>query len=139
MRSKKISANKYDENSYKSSDAVNNLKWENLTEQSNEYQMMTYYKGLIEMRRASKVLTANSGVTITAQTDGNNISVIFDGGSKDKVVAVINNTKTAYEYNLPDGDWSLVANASQAGAAELVSANGRVTVDAQSVFVYFSK
>ena len=91
------------------------------------------------MRRASKVLTANSGVTITAQTDGNNISVIFDGGSKDKVVAVINNTKTAYEYTLPDGDWSLVANASQAGAAELVSANGRVTVDAQSVFVYFSK
>lgn len=139
LRSKKISANKYDENSYKSSDAVNNLKWENLTEQSNEYQMMTYYKGLIEMRRASKVLTANSGVTITAQTDGNNISVIFDGGSKDKVVAVINNTKTAYEYTLPDGDWSLVANASQAGAAELVSANGRVTVDAQSVFVYFSK
>ena len=139
LRSKKISGNKYDDNSYKSSDAINNLKWESLTETSDEYAMMLYYKGLIAMRRSSKVLTANSGVTITTDTDRGVIAAVFDGGSLGRVVAVINNSSSSYGYTLPQGNWSLVCNGTQAGASELESASGQVTVAADSVYVYFSK
>ena len=139
LRTKKISGNKYDDNSYKSSDAINNLKWEALTETSDEYAMMTYYKGLIEMRRNSKVLTANRGVSITTKVDGDVIIAIFDGGSIGKAVAVINNSSASYDYALPQGAWSLVANGTQAGSAEIEEVSGSVTADAHAVFVYFSK
>lgn len=139
LRSKKISINNYDDNSYKSSDKINNIKWESLTETSNEYQMMLYYKGLIEMRRSSKVLTANSGVAINTVADRTTLIATFDGGSSGKVVAVINNATSAYNYTLPAGDWSLVCNGTQAGATEIESASGQVTVAANSVYVYFSK
>lgn len=139
LRSKKISAGKYDENSYNSSDTINNIKWESLTEASNEYQMMLFYKGLIEMRKSSKILTANNGVAITTKADRATIVATFDGGADGKIVAVINGGTSAYDYTLPAGDWSLKCNGTQAGATEIEQASGQVSVPAQSVYVYFSK
>ncbi len=139
LRSKKISANKYDENSYKSSDAINNIKWESLKEGSNEYNMMLYYKGLIEMRRSSKVLMANSGVAITTVADKTRFVATFDGGADGKVIVVVNNATSDYAYTLPAGNWSLVCNGTQAGSQEIEQASGQVNVKASSVYVYFSK
>ena len=139
LRTKHIAGNKYDDNSYKSSDAINNLKWEALTETSDEYAMMNYYKGLIEMRKSSAVLTAKNGVAITSKVDKDVIIVTFDGGTAGKVIAVINNSSRDYSCTLPQGNWSLVANGTQAGSAEIQAVNGAVTVEARAVFVYFSK
>lgn len=138
LRTKK-SGGSYIDNSYNSSDSVNNIKWSSLTETSNEYKMMLYYKGLIEMRRSSKVLTANSGVTITTVIDKTTIIATFDGGSNGKVIAVINNATSAYNYELPTGNWSLKCTGTQAGADEIEQASGTVTVEPMSVNVYFSK
>lgn len=138
LRTKK-SGGSYIDNSYNSSDSVNNIKWSSLTETSNEYKMMLYYKGLIEMRRSSKVLTANSGVTITTVIDKTTIIATFDGGSNGKVIAVINNATSAYNYELPTGNWSLKCTGTQAGANEIEQASGTVTVEPMSVNVYFSK
>ena len=138
LRTKK-SGSSYVDNSYNSSDSINNIKWASLTETSNEYKMMLYYKGLIEMRRSSKVLTANSGVAITTVADKTTLIATFDGGSNGKVIAVINNATSAYNYELPAGNWSLKCTGTQAGANEIEQASGKVTVEPMSVNVYFSK
>lgn len=139
LRSKVNADGSFNENSYNASDEVNNLKWEGLTLNSDEYKMMLYYKGLIEMRKDSDVLTASSGVTITTGCKSGVITVTFDGGSNGKVIAVINNASSAYNYELPAGNWSLKCTGTQAGAAEIEQASGTVTVEPMSVNVYFSK
>ena len=40
-----------DENSYKSSDAVNNIRWDDLTADSAALEMVKYYKSLIDLRK----------------------------------------------------------------------------------------
>ena len=46
-----------DENSYKSSDEINNIDWSVLSEDSREYKTMLYYKGLIEMRKTYSIFS----------------------------------------------------------------------------------
>lgn len=139
LRTKKNTDGTFNDNSYNASDALNNLKWESLTAESNEYKTMQYYKGLIAMRKSSKTLTANSGVTITVEKLSTNQIVVTFNGEDGIVVAVINPTAEAFGYELPQGEWSLVANGEQAGATELAQASGEVSVAARSVNVYFSK
>ncbi len=45
-----------DENSYKSSDEVNNMRWDELTEGSAALAMAEYYKSLIELRKEKEYL-----------------------------------------------------------------------------------
>ena len=46
-----------DENSYKSSDAINNIDWAVLKDGANQLEMMNYYKGLISMRKTYPIFT----------------------------------------------------------------------------------
>ena len=49
-----------DENSYKSSDAINNIDWSVLKEGSNEYEMMLYYQELIRIRQTYSIFRTNN-------------------------------------------------------------------------------
>ena len=58
-----------DHNSYMSSDEVNNLDWEALTPESDQWQMAEFYKELIAMRRENDFFT-KAEVSATVQEDG---------------------------------------------------------------------
>ena len=126
-----------DENSYKSSDAVNNIDWSVLKAGSREYETVQYYKGLIEMRKAFGIFT-DGGTEVTAEETGSGIlTVTFDDGKGGRVLALINPHNTGLPYTL-EGQWNLVADAATAGAAVLAGESGSVTVDAIGVRVYLN-
>ena len=125
-----------DENSYKSSDAINNINWSVLQEGTREFATMQYYKGLIEMRKSYAIFTNPNTQIIKTETLGSGIlAVTFDDGKGGQALALINPNNTGLPYTL-EGQWNLVATATEAGAAVLAQETGNVTVEAIGVRIY---
>ena len=124
-----------DENSYKSSDAINNIDWSVLKEGSREYQTMLYYKGLIEMRKAYGIFT-DLEAEVTYKELGSGVAAIsFDDGKGGKALVVINPHSQALPFGL-EGEWTLVADATRAGSAAISQDSGNITIDGISVRIY---
>ena len=124
-----------DENSYNSSDEINNIDWSVLKEDSREYQTMLYYKGLIEMRKTYGIFT-DLNATVEYEELGTGMALIrFDDGKGGKAVVILNPHSQALPYQL-DGEWNLVANGESAGAEVISRDSGSVTVSGISVRVY---
>ena len=64
-----------DENSYKSSDEINNIDWSVLSEDSREYKTMLYYKGLIEMRKTYSIFS-DVNTIVDYEALGNGMAII---------------------------------------------------------------
>ena len=124
-----------DENSYKSSDAVNNIDWSVLKEGNREYETMQYYKGLIEMRKSFDIFTSGDVVNGTEETGSGILVVSFNDGTGAQALALINPHNTALPFGL-DGEWNLVADGTSAGSTVLARESGNVTVDAISARIY---
>lgn len=116
------------ENSYNASDAINNMDWEVLVPGSDEYNMMQFYKGLIEMREVYDIFRADSGVQITfsAMNGGSLVAHFADANGKEALV-LINPTAADDSYTL-EGSWNLVCDGFQAGSETLQTLTGEVTV-----------
>ncbi len=124
-----------DENSYKSSDEINNIDWSVLQEGNIQYETMLYYKGLIEMRKAYGIFT-DSAAVVSAEEQGSGILVVtYEDSKGNQALVLINPNGTALPYTL-EGEWSLVADATRAGAEELAQESGQVTVEAIGIRVY---
>ena len=127
-----------DENSYKSSDAINNINWSVLKEGSREYTTMLYYKGLIEMRKTFDIFTDHAATVANVEELGSGIlAITFEDGQGGKALAVINPHNTALPYTL-EGEWNLVADGTRAGGAVLEKQSGSVTLEGISIRVYVS-
>lgn len=126
-----------DENSYASSDAINNLNWEALTPTSNEYMMMNFYKSLIELRKSSSILTANNGVAITVTTVADKcLQVSFDNHMGSKITLIINPTENDVTFNLA-GSWVLYGNNEGCSTAGLQSGiTGSYTLGAREFAIF---
>jgi len=136
LRSKDKGDGTFDENSYKSSDAINNIKWDLLQPGTDAYEMMLYYKGLIEMRQTYDIFRGREDVKISFGTlAGGGMVVTYTGSDGSQAIVVINPTKTADTYTL-SGEWKLVANGTKAGSEVISTDSGTVNVDACSVLVY---
>ncbi len=124
-----------DENSYKSSDAINNIDWEALIPDSDVYKMMQYYKGLIELRDEYEIFRATNTAVTFGQLPGGGMTVTFDNHMGGKALVLINPTSQADTFNLT-GNWKLLADGTRAGDEVLATENGAVTIDACSVRIY---
>ena len=123
-----------DENSYKSSDAINNIDWSVLKEGNREYETMLYYRGLIEMRKAYGIFSSNVTVDSTDLGGGAVVLKMQDGNGGEAIV-IINPGRSNIPYSLT-GEWNLVANAEQAGAAVIDRVSGTISVEGLSMQVY---
>lgn len=124
-----------DENSYKSSDAINNIDWSVLNDGTAQYETMKYYKGLIAMRKAFDVFTdVESEVECLDHASGMMV-VSITSKSGEQALVIINPNTANIPYTL-DGEWDLVADGELAGAEVIAHESGNVTVDARSVRVY---
>ncbi len=125
-----------DENSYKSSDEVNNIDWSVLKEGSMQYETMRYYAGLIEMRKSFSIFTSPKSEIVNIEELGSGImSVHFSDGKGGEAIAVINPHNTALPYTL-EGEWNLVADGNTAGTETLARESSSISVDAISIRVY---
>ena len=124
-----------DENSYKSSDAINNIDWSVLKEGTRQYETMLYYKGLIEMRKAFDIFT-NVDTEITYEALGSGILVLtYSDGNGGEAKVVVNPNKVSLPVTL-EGTWNLVADSERAGSTVLAQETGSVTLDSIGVRVY---
>jgi pullulanase len=132
-----------DDNSYKSNDATNSIKWSTKLKYAST---VNYYKGLIALRAAHPAFRMTTTAAIKANIKffkGSDTLIAYSingkaVGDKAKTIVVIHNADTAgATFTLPNsGSWSILAKGSQIGTKTLqVLKSGKVVVPAQSTMV----
>ena len=122
-----------DSNSYASSDEVNNIDWEALTEGSDVMRMRDFYRALISMRKANDFLT-DADVSCTVYTDGSIVvEYIVDG--EVVAIAVINPNDGGIPYTL-DGDWGVLVLGEEVSDAPTREVSGDVMIPEKSVALF---
>ena len=144
LRSKPTGDGTFDHNSYKSSDEINNIKWDDLNE-AIYMDTVNYYRGLIEFRKAHPALRMTSAdlikenVTAMKGLESNVLAFQINGGvngeESDGLFVVFNPRKEATTVTLPEGKWTIYVNGENAGTTALGTAEGSVSVDAISAMV----
>ena len=144
-----------DENSYKSSTSVNQLKWQNTITYSDIYE---YYKGLIEIRKAYSPFrdptnTSNGTIYFSWGTNLPKNVVAFtmynkiNPSSEWNYVAVIHNanayeqtvTLRTYDDKTLPSQWVILANGTKAGTVSLGTTGSTVQVPGRSTMVLVDK
>jgi len=143
LRSKPLWSGGFDHNSYKSSDKVNSLKWDDLNDP--KYQaVVDYYAGLIAFRKAHPALRmtdaaeVESHISMLPGLDFNVVACQISSGAngeENDIIAVFNPKKSETVVDLPEGDWKIYVNADAAGTTVLGGAQGQVTVEPISAMV----
>ena len=143
LRSKPLEDGTFDHNSYRSSDAVNNLKWSDLSQE--EYQLTyAYYQGLIEFRKAHPALrmtTAEEVAEKITKLGGLDFNVVGfhiasgANGEENELIVVFNPNKEATTITLPEGQWTICIQGDQAGTESLGTASGTATAEPISTLV----
>ena len=124
-----------DENSYKSSDAVNSLKWNS---RATNIVSVNYYKALLAIRKAHPAFRMDTAAAVKANlkflnVDEPMIAYSLDGkavgDSWNTIVVAHNPSTTARTITLPSsGDWNVVVTGSRASEATITTLKGVTTV-----------
>jgi pullulanase len=143
LRSKPLEDGSFDHNSYRSSDAVNNLKWADM--RGEEYQLTyAYYQGLIAFRKAHPALTMTSAgevaekITKLGGLDFNVVGFHIAAGAngeENELIVVFNPNPAASTVTLPEGQWTVYINGEKAGVEPLGTASGTATAEPISAMV----
>ena len=130
--------NGFDRNSYRSDDAVNNLKWDSLAVGSNEYNMFLYYSGLCAIRTKLDIFTNNTSFKTHAHGDNSGFSIEIEDGKGGKAYVIVNPDQyKSMDYGL-DGSYELICNGVTAGITSLDTCS-KVTVPPCSAYILVSK
>ena len=141
----KISGGTFDENSYKSPDSVNSLKWSTLEEE--EYQnVYAYYKGLIAFRKEHAALRLTNAQDVEqnvkaveglpANVTAFEINGGVNGETSDGLFVIFNPNEQVEEVELPEGVWDVYVNHEKAGTEVLATiADGKASVEPISALV----
>ena len=123
-----------DENSYKSSDEINNIDWSVLCEGEMQYEMMLYYKGLIEMRKTFGIFSNNSAtVTENSIIDGR-CSITIDDGEGGTALILSNPTPAEMTFTL-EGDWYVIVDGVSVKLDADTLVSGNIYIPAYSAMV----
>ena len=124
-----------DENSYKSSDAVNSLKWNS---RATNIVSVNYYKALLAIRKAHPAFRMDTAAAVKANlkflnVDEPVIAYSLDGkavgDSWNTIVVAHNPSTSARTITLPSsGDWNVVVTGSRASEATITTLKGVTTV-----------
>jgi pullulanase len=134
----------YDHNSYNKSDAINSLKWNDLSK--DEYKATyEYYKGLIDFRKAhpalrlTKASDVKANVKAVSGTAAKVVAFTVNGGingeTSDGIFVIFNANANSTTVKLPEGTWNICINGENAGTKVLGTASGSVEVDGISAMV----
>ena len=144
LRSKPLPGGGFDENSYRSPDSVNSIKWNTLHKK--EYrQVRDYYRGLIAFRKTHSALRRGSQREILEnflaidQKDANVVAFQVRGGCPGEpaksIFLAFNANREPVTVKLPKGIWNLCIFGDTAGTKSLGTATETATVPAISAAV----
>jgi len=143
LRTKPGKKGGFDENSYRSPDKVNSIKWEDLDK--TEYrQNVDFYRGLIRFRKAHPGLRLSRRKEVFKYVHpiptGNAHCVAFRIVEQDQeIFAIFNSDTQAVTVDLPAGVWNVNIQGIQAGTETLGTAEGQVSVSPISALVLTQK
>ena len=131
LRSKPLNEEKtqFEENSYTSSDSINSLKWDLVTENQ---EVVNYYRGLIEFRKAHSVLRMTKAVEVDSRLrflkwlDNNLITFILSHPTEGEMCVIYNANNSWKPVHIPDGNWRVYVKGKRAGNEVLDSNTGGV-------------
>ena len=122
-----------DGNSYKSSDAVNNLDWDALAPGSLVANTRDWYKNLIWIRKAWTFLRT-ADVNCEVLSDASIVATYTEDGAV-VAIAVINPHDAEIAYTLPEGEWGVLINGDRASADVDATITGETTVPAMGMLL----
>ena len=144
LRSKPDGKGGYIENSFRSPDAVNSLKWDHL-EIPAYRDTFAYYKGLIAFRKAHPVLRMSSSYDVLSNMipvpcENAHVGAFRIRGDvcfepADQLFLIFSAADEPVVINLPKGTWQICINGEHAGTTSLGTAEGSVTVAPLSAMV----
>lgn len=144
LRSKPDGKGGYVENSYKSSDAVNSIKW-NLLDRKIYRNTFEYYKGIIAFRKAHPVLRLTSASDIESSIlpifcDNPRMCAYYLNGNvpgepSDELLIVFNASEQTQTLYLPEGIWQICINEKYAGIQSIGTAEHTVSIAPISALV----
>ena len=143
LRSKPARKGRFDHNSYRSSDRVNSIKWEDLDKP--EYQTtLEYYRGLIAFRKAHPCLRLRTRDQVNKAVHPirypNPHAIAFRIEDRTKELFLLFNADTReVTVPLPEGNWEIHVLGESAGTASLGKAAGSIQVPAISTLVVSRK
>ncbi len=124
-----------DSNSYKSSDEVNNINWEALTPDSDEYAMSRFYQMLIKIRKENDFIK-NSETTYSIIFSSTIVRIDFIQNGETVGVALINpNFTNVLTYALPSGEWKVLFD-SKGELDNRVFIGGNIILSASDVILF---
>ena len=121
-----------DSNSYKSSDEVNNIRWDDLTPGSEVMNMRDFYRSLIAMRKANRFLTA--GEIECEVLDGNVIEAHWMQDGKQVAWALVN-PGAEQQVTLPEGNWKALLFNETVDPQGTLTLSGTVTAESRTVLL----
>ena len=124
-----------DENSYKSSDAINNIDWEALQPDNSVGLMVAYYKALMNLRRSYSIFTDHEVVaTVEIATATCIVLTLAYPEESTDVTVIVNPNPVAYSFDVP-GTWNVFAQGALASTTPLGTVTDTVEVEARSVTI----
>ena len=129
----------FDDNSYRSPDSVNSLKWATLDKP--EYQdVLSYYKGLIAFRKAHGALRLSTREEVQRRVHPvyceNEHCVAFRiDEPEEEIFTVFNADTRPVSVSLPDGHWNVNIRDGRAGTETMETVSGTVAVSPISAMV----
>lgn len=143
LRTKPAKKGKFDDNSYRSPDRVNALKWEDLDKE--EYQKtVEYYRGLIAFRKANPALRLVTRDEVwkrvhPIRVDNEHVVAFRIEGKEQDIFAVFNADTRDVTVRLPDGSWNVNIQDGIAGTEVLKTVEGSIPVSPISAVVLTQK
>ena len=144
LRTKPAKGGKFDENSYKSPDSVNSLKWDDLNNELHS-KTLAYYQGLIRFRKAHPSLRMCHREQIWNNIQpipcGNHHTLAFliDGEEDERLFVAFNADPHGISMTLPEGKWHIRIQEDRAGTESLGEAGGSITIPPISAMVLTQK
>lgn len=133
-----------DENSYKSPDSINALRW---LERAENATTVDYFKGLISLRKEHQAfrMRTSSAVKRNLEFFGSTDVIAYEldgkgaGDTWSKIVVIHNPQLEAVSVDLPAGEWTIVVKGDKAGTASLGKVTAAAQVESSSTFVAYQR
>lgn len=143
LRTKPGKKGGFDDNSYRSPDRVNSIKWEDLDKE--EYQTnVNYYKGLIRFRKAHPSLRLMTRDEVwkhvhPVRIGNDHVAAFLIDEADQEIFTVFNADTHDVVIHLPEGKWNVNIRDSKAGTEVLEIVDGSVMVSPISALVLTRK
>lgn len=132
-------------NSYKSSDAINEIDWSRKTKYADVFN---YYKQMIALRKAHPAFRMPSAEMIRKHLNfietGDPSTIIYqitDNANGDKwknILVVLNGSNELKTVSIPAGNWTLVSDRNQVDDAGKLISSGSVTIPGITAYVLYN-